>query len=48
MEKLGYLDEVKRHLAGLKAEIFNEIKGEPSINELKRLASKVRERKSMI
>ncbi len=42
MEKLGYVDKVKKHLSGVKAEVFNEIKGEPSIEELERLAVKVR------
>ena len=42
MERLGYVDQVKNELGDVKAEIFNEIKGEPSIIELNRLAAKVR------
>jgi len=45
MERLGYVDKVKEHLGDVRAEIFNEIEGEPSVNELKRLAVKVREEK---
>jgi len=42
MKRLGYVDKVKRQLGDLSVEIFNEIKGEPSVNELNRLAIKVR------
>jgi len=45
IERLGYVDKVKRQLNGIDVEIFNEIKGEPSINELKQLAAKVRKEK---
>jgi len=45
MEKLGYVDKVKKQLHSVKAEVFDEIKGEPSINELEQLAARVREGK---
>ena len=45
MERLGYVDEVERQLHEIRTYVFNEIKGEPSINELERLAVRVREGK---
>jgi len=45
MERLGYVEKVKRQLGGVKADVFNEIRGEPSIKELESLAAIVREGK---
>ena len=43
MERLGYIMKIKGQLNGVEAEVFDEVKGEPSIEELNRLAMKVRE-----
>jgi len=43
MEKLGYVDEIKRQLKNVKAEVFDETRSEPSLQDLEHLAKRARE-----
>ena len=43
MEKLGYVDKVKEHLQNVKVEVFDGIRGEPSVKDLEHLAKRARE-----
>jgi len=45
MERLGYLEKVMRQLPQVEAEVFSEVRGEPSPGELERLAAHVRREK---
>jgi len=45
IKRLGYVDRVKKQLGPVRTEVFDEIRGEPSINELERLAARVRAEK---
>jgi len=45
MESLGYVEKVKREFGDVEADVSSEIRGEPSINELERLAATVRKRR---